>query len=80
MPKAPRKRGPRPGRGQLTLEQALQRAVEQHDLPETDSDEPELSSLSDQSDPMDSDWRPPGPKRRRAVSESSDGEIIIRFI
>ena len=76
MPRGRRKRGPLPG--QLTLEQALSRAVRQRDLPETDTSEPE-DSLSSSPDERDVEWKPPGGKRRRAILESSDGEINRAF-
>ncbi|KAM3837991.1 piggyBac transposable element-derived protein 4-like [Diretmus argenteus] len=74
MPKARQKRGgPRPGAGQLTLEQALSRAVCQRDLPETDSDEPEDTfSSSTEHDDRDVEWRPPGPKNRAGLESSED--------
>ena len=73
----PRRRRPRPGAGQLTLEQALSRAVRENALVETDSDEPEETlspSSSEQDDMRDTTWHPS--PRRHACPDSSDGEMI----
>ncbi|KAM3872215.1 piggyBac transposable element-derived protein 4-like [Diretmus argenteus] len=60
MPKAPRKRGgPRPGAGQLTLEQALNRVIHERNLVETDTDEPPEDVCSSSSEHHDSEeWFP----------------------
>ena len=71
----PKRGAPRPGPGQLTLQQALSRAVRERVLPETDDDEPKndtLSSSSTEDDASDDEWCPPGPgpKRRTLLEEA----------
>ncbi|KAM3842484.1 piggyBac transposable element-derived protein 4-like [Diretmus argenteus] len=80
MPKAPRKRGgPRPGAGQLTLEQALNRVIHERNLIETDTDEPPVDVCSSSSEHHDSEeWLPfrasPRTSKRKSVHSSSEEE------
>ncbi|KAM3857245.1 piggyBac transposable element-derived protein 4-like [Diretmus argenteus] len=80
MPKAPCKRGgPRPGAGQLTLAQALNRVKKERNLVETDSDEPPEDVCSSSSEHHDSEeWLPfrasPRSSKRKLPDSSSDSE------